>query len=95
MKTSPDTRATAFRAIRSQLGLSRAALAGKLGISPDYVKLMEHGIRPISTRTFMAIEHLTCKANIGLQCAECGFWFYKDGNGKFLEGHNIGCKFNT
>jgi transcriptional regulator with XRE-family HTH domain len=62
MKTAPDTRATAFRALRTQLGLSRAALAGKLGISPDYVKLMEHGIRPISTRTFMAIQHLTCES---------------------------------
>jgi transcriptional regulator with XRE-family HTH domain len=60
MKTQPGTRATAFRAIRAQLGLSRAALALKLGISPDYVKLMEHGIRPISTRTFMALQHLTC-----------------------------------
>ncbi len=51
-----------LRRRRKALGLTQASLAARLGLSPDFIGLMERGAKPIVARTADAVRHMTPRA---------------------------------
>lgn len=59
MKTSPKPRlGRRIRALRRREGITQAALAERLGISPSYLNLIEHDRRPLSASLLIKLAQL-------------------------------------
>jgi DNA-binding transcriptional regulator YiaG len=54
MTMQPDE----LKAIRVQLGLNQGKLAATLGLTGQYVGMMERGQKPIEPRTALAVRYL-------------------------------------
>ena len=50
--------ATGLRTLRKEMNLRQASLAKALGMTPQYIGLMERGLAPIEPRTEMSVRYL-------------------------------------
>lgn len=47
-----------LKALRRNLGMTQAELAAELGLSMNFVSMMERGEKPIERRTELAVRYL-------------------------------------
>lgn len=59
MAMQPDE----FKAIRKGLGLTQDQMAAELGLTPNFISMMEGGKKPIERRTELAARYLALKGN--------------------------------